>query len=503
MKLRRLATDSVLGVLVTLVLLALFEVIFWAAGMGEPQSKTSLSRGFSQDEEYLVPDPDVAGGWRTQMFDGEYKERAIPPKSRRKRVILFGGSNTRGFQRGMLPEHFAEVANRSAYEVINLGRSGYGSGRVAVLFAQAVELLEPDIVVIYCGHNELTEASFEMDIEGRWSSDWVRNLAEVGRKTRTVNVLAEAFAPEESTRSTKPKAWASEYLKFINITYDQTQLFFASYEQNLRSMCATALDRGVGVVLSTVIHNRFAAPFGSAFPATMSAQDRAEFRRIHKRAVEEYPPFLATILPERELDRIHQFDWVRKGVDAVLGAEEVAMDAELPGLRPSLGPLADQDPLLGDPSTWHPKIRKFYGALEELYASRGDPALERQLTRAKAFLRNALKLCPDHPRALFELALVGYLLADDDELVRRHFEQAAEFDRAPRKGNEATNSIVRRVAADYPEVFLFDADAIFAARVPMGLFGWEWATDHCHLNIGARRVLMRDLAEAIVGRWGS
>lgn len=503
MKIRRLATDSVLGVLVTFVLLALFEVIFWAAGMGEPQSQTSLSRGFSQDEAYLVPDPKVAGGWRTQMFDGQYNERSIRPKSKRKRVILFGGSNTRSFQRGMLPESLAEAANGPAYEVINLGRSGYGSGRVAVLLAQAVELLEPDVVVIYSGHNELTEASFEMDIEGRWSWDWLRNLAEVGRKTRTVNVLAEAFAPEKSTTRTKPKAWASEYRKFVKITYDQTQKFFANYNQNLRSMCEVALDRGVGVILCTVIHNRFAAPFGSAFPTTMSAEDRAEFRRIHERAVEEFPPFLATILPESEQDRLHHFDWVRKGVDAVLGAAEVEMDAELPGFRPSMGPLADQDPLLGDPSAWHPKIWEFYGALEELHTRRGDPALERQLARAKAFLINALKLCPDHPRALFELALVGYMLEDDDELVRLHFEQAAEFDRAPRKGSEATNSIVRKIAADYPEVFLFDADAIFAERVPMGLFGWEWATDHCHLNIGGRRVLMRDLAEAIVGRWGT
>lgn len=503
MKVRRLATDAVLGVLVTLVLLALFEGIFWAAGMGEPHSRTSLSRGFSSNEAYLVPDPEVAGGWRTQMFEGQANERSIPPKGERKRVILFGGSNTRSFQRGRLPESLVSVANGPAYEVVNLGRSGYGSGRVAVLFAQAVELLEPDIVVIYAGHNELTEASFEMDIEGEWASDWLRGLAELSRKTRTVNVLAEAFAPEPRAMRTKPKAWSSEYLKFTNITYDQTRLFFATYEENLRAMCELALDRGVGVVLCTVIHNRFAAPFGSTFPADMSAEDRAEFDRIHARAVGELPPFLLTLLPQKEQDRVHYFDWVRKGVDGLLGDEEEIAEAELPGIRPSTGPLADQDPLLGDPAAWHPKIPVFYAALGELNARRGDPALREQLSRAKAFLVNALKLCPDHPRALFELALVEYLLEDDDRLVRKHFELAAELDRAPRKGSEATNSIVRKVAADHPEVLLFDADAIFASRVPMGLVGWEWMMDHCHLNIGGRRVLMHDLAEAIVAKWGS
>ena len=48
---------------------------------------------------------------------------------------------------------------------------------------------------------------------------------------------------------------------------------------------------------------------------------------------------------------------------------------------------------------------------------------------------------------------------------------------------------------------LLDSDALFATRVPGGLVGWEWMTDHCHLNRGAATVLMEDVAHAINERW--
>ena len=34
-------------------------------------------------------------------------------------------------------------------------------------------------------------------------------------------------------------------------------------------------------------------------------------------------------------------------------------------------------------------------------------------------------------------------------------------------------------------------------RMPMGLVGWEWMRDHCHLNHGALAVFMEDLAREL------
>ncbi|MBV1928944.1 MAG: hypothetical protein KUG81_05470, partial [Gammaproteobacteria bacterium] len=184
-RLRRIALDTVLGLLVTVVLFGLFELVFWMTGVGTA-SQDSLSRGFDESASYFTPNPKVEGGWLPNIFDGETTERAIAPKGKAKRVILFGGSNTRSFQRGKLPEQLAEASKQlgegeDEYEVINLGRSGFGSGRVKVIFEQALEVLEPDVVVIYSGHNELTEASFAIDIKASWSSEWMRSVGEMAR----------------------------------------------------------------------------------------------------------------------------------------------------------------------------------------------------------------------------------------------------------------------------------------------------------------------------------
>ena len=65
--------------------------------------------------------------------------------------------------------------------------------------------------------------------------------------------------------------------------------------------------------------------------------------------------------------------------------------------------------------------------------------------------------------------------------IRARFEDAARYDRAPRKTNPALLERVRELAAR-AEVVLHDSDAAFAACHADGLVGWEWMSDHCHLS---------------------
>jgi len=132
-----------------------------------------------------------------------------------------------------------------------------------------------------------------------------------------------------------------------------------------------------------------------------------------------------------------------------------------------------------------------------------EGSVRSDVERAAELLVQALALCPDHPRASFELALCEYALGRDDARTEELFDRAGRFDRAPRKGNGAIDDRVRAVAREFPDVLFVDADRLFADRVPMGLVGWEQMLDHCHLNGGARRVLMADFAAAIRGRWPS
>lgn len=499
-KLKKHLLDAALGLIVTAVLFALLECLLWALGAGEVE--TNLSRGFDPAGVYLEPDPAVAGGWRTKGFGkGEAKQRVIAPRDDRRRVILFGGSNTGGFPHGVLQTSLNQATPADVrFEVINLGRAGYGSGRVALIFEEALARLDPDVVVIYTGHNEFVERGFQMDLDEEWSG-WMKSAAELASTTRTVRWMTEVFSATREVKTAQADAWEWEYSKFKGISYEETQQVFAAYADNLRRMCRLALDRGVHVVLSTTVHNRFAPPFESTLPADLDADAVQELTHLRRTALAELPDFFGPLLPQNEQHRVHGWDWKEhpnEPRDLPEGAERV-------GRRPCSGPFADQDPLHPEPWRWNDLVWALYEALAELHAWRDDgegtPEERAAVERAEQRLTAALAICPDHPRVLFELALVEYALGRDEATVVRHFEEAARYDRAPRKSSGATNDLVAAVAAELPDVLLFDADALFSSRMPLGLVGWEWMYDHCHLNAGAGRVLMRDFAQAIAARW--
>ncbi len=491
----RHSLDALLGIVVTLVLLVPLELTLAAAGLGDRSGRSELSRGFDPDAAYLVPDPEVAGGWCTQMMDVAADEKRVPPKGERERVILFGGSNTAGWSPLRLDRALNEGRERPRYEVINLGRSGYGSARVKLLVHQALQRLEPDVVLIYVGHNEFVEKSFLLDLELHASSRWIDDLTARATHLRTVNFVADLFRETRSPHGDRPEAWSWEYGKFQNLTFDQTLVQLEGYRENLRAACTEALEHGARVVLCTVVANDLEAPFGSAFPPAIDEATRESFREKRRAALALLPACFRPLLPERELDRVYGPEWPTEPEGAA------AARSPLPGLRPCTGPFATQSPGHPAPERLIPKILTVYQSWEILNTHAFDEPTRARLEQAETLLQEALALCADHPRAIFELALVDYALDRDGARTAQLFHEAGRLDRAPRKGNDTTNRIVREVAAELPDVLLVDAQALFARHMPLGLTGWEWMADYCHLNWGGKIVLLDMLAKAMRERW--
>ena len=147
------------------------------------------------------------------------------------------------------------------FEVIDLGRHGYGSERVRILLEQALEL-RPDLVLIYLGHSEFVEQGFALELAREWRSDLatatVDRLACLRAMTAAVQ-LAECLAARDA--SLLPEAQQSDRAGiFRKLTYDRTQLFYKVYRDNLRAMVELARDAGAGVLLSTVVANDFDRP---------------------------------------------------------------------------------------------------------------------------------------------------------------------------------------------------------------------------------------------------
>ena len=498
---QRSGLTKVAYALVPLVLLLLLlELGLWVTGMGDSTELPSVSRGFDPQTAYLVP---VGKGWRTHLYGGRDRETVIPPKGEARRVLLVGGSNTEVFPDGYLAEILAShYPYDGDYEVFNLGRAGYGSARVAILLEQALAV-EPDVVVIYSGHNEFVERGLAIELERRMGGAG----GALGQGLGTLRVyrqLEQALRGSDVERQGEvdPAAEVS--------SYDVTLAVCEAYRRNIARMCDRALEAGVDVVLCTVVSNDFSPPFLARASEPGSAEVMARSQRLRKRAEALMPPgYSAGLSPPV---RLSMPIWAR-GKALPAGASSPVL--ELPTLRTLSGSLADAPATPaereGDASmegrhwpprrSWGSKVLPLLQTMERFARRRLSDQHRTDLIEARRLLFQALELQPDHAAMLFRLGLISWLIGDDDAAARILLRRSQVADWAPHSGNDLTNDAVRTVAAERPGVRLVDAAKMFAERSPAGVVGYEVMMDGCHLHPGARRVLMVDLLPAIALSW--
>lgn len=469
------------------------ELVLAGLGLGAPSGPTR--RGFDRSERYVVPDPERPGHARTQMFDGGPEEElVVPPRSDARRVFLFGGSNAArtpgSLVQRTLEEEFARTGER--FEFFNFGRSGYGSARVLILLEQALEL-EPELVVIYSGHNEFVEYGFQLDVEAQAPSalagalPWAESL-------RAYRALTEAFRPR-SERGTRmgpaPQRSAFEHDKFKGFTYAQTLAQLERYRANLRAMCALAEERGARVLVCTLFGNQLAPPFVWSPAPDLPQEARARSRAGLLACIECIPARLRLVQAGGVAIHPQPPDW-RRGTHAPADPA--------PRLRALSGAFAELAPLWPAPTTWSATAWSWARALEPLHAGALESAEREALAAAAQEARAVLELQPDHPLAHW---LLGQCLEGLGERAQaaQHWALAARFDRAPLKASDLTNEIVRSVAAEFPSAQLFDLERWVRAQCPQGVVGWELMEDHCHPHERAQLALGREFGLAIARAW--
>jgi hypothetical protein len=471
------------------------------------------SRGFDPAEPYLVKTGDAPdAGHTTHLFDGGEHELQIPPKGARKRVLLMGGSNTR-----LLPEAFLqELLNASGapdqYEVINLGRHGYGSERERLLFEQALAL-EPDVVFLYSGHNEFIEKEYRAKVEGR-EGEWIRKATETLRDLKTVDLVASEM--RRAGKEAVPDASAHSFEQFFAAyTTAQRDAVYDAFRDNLTAICRLGHERGVRVVLGTNVRNMFQAPTISRSDLPKDSEELRSFRELYARGLQAIPSrFTDGVLPG---NAISTFDW---GLQAGEWWEEFYrppaegqdVAPEYPQLRPEVmdaaaalcarwtrAPVAE-GALWTPPALWTKRAHQVVSALAAAHAGRPDTDEGAALDAAVADLSRATELAPGHAGARFALALCLLSQGADPARVVRLLDEAADLDWAPLVGNVRINDIVREVARGVEGTELLDADALFRGRTRDGLVDYQVIMDANHLHPGAKLLLLQDLATLVLGR---
>jgi hypothetical protein len=480
-----------LAVLPLLVLLLLAEGVFWATGAGDPDDRRVVTGGFDDHASYLVPDPAVPGGWVTQMFsaeDGLSPEIHVPPRSDAIRVLMFGGSNTEGFPEDYIEEQLDAALPDPGFEIFNLGRHGYGSERVRILLTQAM-VLQPDIVFIYLGHNEFVERGFAMELAQQWQQPWQAAAADRLLHLRTLNVLVSAL---ESARAPatgagqRPEGRGDRGQEFDDLLYEQTLVFFDVYRRNYEALLDTVADAGAEVLFSTVISNDFVPPCQMNYSPALTKQQVDGCIKLRGKAHGEIPPrFLPGLIQTRSDNapiHLRPTDWAEAVPPEERAARRARARAQPSPVLRTLPPPLDQQPLWTAPDLWTDQVGVLLNTMAALHERKLSDDERASLRRAVDIFEESKTLVPDHPFTFFEQGLCVYLLGDDPPRAARLLHDAARYDRAPMRGNDITNGIVRELAAAHPDAAFVDAEDFMRGVCPDGLISYEVMMDNCHMH---------------------
>ena len=328
----------ILFALVTVVLIVgVAEGILWVAGVSTLLDDRDPFRGFSEsvrvfelDEQrgvYFTPRRALRHSFNYQQF------QAVKPQAG-FRLFVLGGSTAAGFPWG------ADVAFTRALgqalqaswperivEAVNAAAMSYGSHRLRILSSELLRY-EPDVLVIYGGHNEFVERDFYRDmLEGPGKLDGLRRLLYRSRIYSLLTRSYEALSSKRGGDAPEPgEATTGELLGLdvsrehaVDVDDSERAEVTALFEANIGAIVDAARARGVAVVLCTVPSNlRSWLPNQSVFGAEVGSEQRQ----------------VALNLLERATDRLEQGD-VEDALVALEQARELA--PRYAGIRYQLG----------------------------------------------------------------------------------------------------------------------------------------------------------------------
>jgi lysophospholipase L1-like esterase len=190
------------------------------------------------------------------------------PKSGNEfRVFAFGGSATAGmgFPYNGSFSRWLERMLQAAYpgrevEVVNMGRVGYSTEQVKVLLDEVLEKAEPDLLVVYSGHNEFLDVKARLALAGPPASqlsDWLDRHSAAIRFARGL-LPARKFTDAERSKILR------DYI-FLPLSPRQIQDALARYRRNLTEMAQAAKKRRVPLVVCTLLANPLPDAFDSPF----------------------------------------------------------------------------------------------------------------------------------------------------------------------------------------------------------------------------------------------
>ena len=206
----------------------------------------------------------VLGGHRREVVP-------VPKPPEELRIVLAGASTVEGFPLpgNVTAARFLEAGLQSLLpgrpvRVVNLGVTAVASYPVRELSTRALRELEPDLLVVYTGHNELFGAAGVASWQRMGSSVRTMRAVYALRRLALWQGLRDLLVPSRPAARGPELVEVMAGVEAVEPGGPQHERARRNLEINLRAIAAEARRRGVPAVFSTVASNlRDLAPIGS------------------------------------------------------------------------------------------------------------------------------------------------------------------------------------------------------------------------------------------------
>ncbi|QDV85911.1 SGNH/GDSL hydrolase family protein [Planctomycetes bacterium TBK1r] len=257
----------VFGICVTLAFFCLAEIGFRALEIVWPPHHVDFGLGFNDDSRVFVESSLQSGSMETDPVKriSFVRQRFVRDKPADVfRIVALGGSSVNQLEpefRKLERDLSAEFEQFDKIEIINCGGLAYGSHRLVLVLREMLEY-QPDLMLLYTGHNEfeeieqlslsgLNQLSFERTISNSAIIRFIRDRKadyELNRLEKEHN--QRLLSREEPVSDSNfARAWSHEF------DTQDVQDRMQSYEHHLRLILSTAKNQQVPVIMGTVSSN--------------------------------------------------------------------------------------------------------------------------------------------------------------------------------------------------------------------------------------------------------
>ncbi len=196
----------------------------------------------------------------------------VPKPPGTARVVLLGDSTAEGFPlprnltaARFLEERLREAAGERPVEVINLGVTAVASFPVRAIGRAALEELEPDLLIVYSGHNEFFGAGGVASWQRMGTRSWVLRAVYALRRSASFQAASALLGPRRTADAGPPQLMeamaAVERIEPDGPLHRAAERLLAV---NVEALVVAARRLGVPVVVSTLVANeRDLAPLAS------------------------------------------------------------------------------------------------------------------------------------------------------------------------------------------------------------------------------------------------